>query len=760
MLFHINTLISRLKRSGWPTLLILLLFINNIGISQDTDIKSLSDYFSNYDAGNIQLDKSKRLKTNSNTNWQVDFGPLKGKDIFLYESDLISSNYKVSLASSADHADIHMATPLSGYILGDPTSQVRITISDNGTIYGYIKTGANTYFIEPTSNFVHTSLLKEHVIYQSKDILKKATKICAADQLKNGKEKPVRNTKAGDCHINDLAISLDYSYWQLHNGTQGAIDQSIAVMNMVAGSYEGKFADDVRFEIVEHFVSDCENCDPWDATVNPSDLLDDFTSWGPTGFSMDHDLGQFWTNRNLCYAVDSCGVAGLAWIGSVCGTYRYHILEDFTTSAWQLRVLVAHEIGHNFGANHDADGSGHIMNPSVSSDTESWSSTSVNAINTAIAGFTCFENCLNGSCTEILSVNTGNCSPGTVSTYDLTVEIRHGGGGTAASFDLIVDGQSYNQSWSTSPQTVVITGLEATGTSGITVSISAIDGSDVGCQGSDTYDAPSADCAFSVIENFNDCSMPTGWTKASTNVHSWNGGNPLVQYEWKFDDATRQFANYDDQGNASSPLTIDGTCMALMDDDIINHNLYTGEVTLTSAIYDVAAIDELRLKFDYNFHKFEDGGKGLNNSSFNVEVYNGSSWINVLTDRDDTCEWNDVWTAACTDNVDIDVTAHINSAFRVRFIYSDGNDNKWTGMIALDNIEIVGELVDKGPCNSVALITAPFDNLYVQATDTIRNISTITVDQNLTFSAPNVILNPEFSITTGNVFTVIPEGCE
>ena len=725
-------------------------------------VSPLDLVFTGYELNDIKSNNFKTKGVNPSISLRLD--DKQEVDITFNEVDILADNYKVTLADPSGRS-IHrdeLALPYEGKVKGHPESSVRITLA-NQYAYGYFIFDDEKYYVEPATKYDKSLSPSTMVVYSADQVRKNSPISCAAKiEEEEVKEKGSNLKMAGSCQIAELAIAVDYSYRQLHGGNVEAINQTIAVMNMVAGVYEGSFTDDIRFEIVEHFVSDCPTCDPWSTTTSAQGMLDEFTAWGPTGFSATHDIGQFWTDRDLC-GDNNCSVAGLAWINALCGTYRYHILEDFTSTAWQLRVLVSHEMGHNFGANHDASGSSTIMAPSVSNNTTTWSSTSVNAINGGISGFTCFEECVVGSCTEIISTATSGCTIGNPSTYTLTMEIRHGGGGTSSSFDVIVDGQSYTQSWLTSPQTVVITGLTADGEENNAISIAADDGSDTGCTGSATYDAPAADCAISIKADFNDCALPQGWNKATTNIYSWNGGDPLVQYDWKFDDATRQFANYDDQGNSGSLKTIDGSCMAYMDDDIINHTLYTGEVTLTSATYDVTGVDTLKLIFDYNFHPFEDGGKGANSSSFSVDVYDGSIWKQVLTDDNSTCPWSNVWQSSCNEYVNIDISQYIGSDLSVRFRYTDGDDGKWTGMIALDNIEISGTVeapADNINCPEVIVVNneGEVGDMY-EARDLIMTSGPVNVSLETMFAADETSIEAGFTVEVGTVFTVMNDGC-
>lgn len=52
----------------------------------------------------------------------------------------------------------------------------------------------------------------------------------------------------------------------------------------------------------------------------------------------------------------SGGVIGLAWIGTVCGVYSSGVIESSRTSTQLTIQTLAHEMGHNWGSNHDSAG--------------------------------------------------------------------------------------------------------------------------------------------------------------------------------------------------------------------------------------------------------------------------------------------------------------------------------------------------------------------------------------------------------------------
>ena len=200
--------------------------------------------------------------------------------------------------------------------------------------------------------------------------------------------------------------------------------------------------------------------------------------------------------------------------------------------------------------------------------------------------------------------------------------------------------------------------------------------------------------------------------------------------------------------------------MALMDDDIISSSLYTGEVILTSPLYDMTLYDTVKLAFDYNFHPFEDGGKGNNNSFFEVEVYDGAIWQSVVFDNDSSCPWHNVWQTNCTTSLSIDITAFANENLRVRFVYNDGSDGKWTGMIALDNFQVSGVIAPpSNPCEETVHVGSGMISGLMEASQIILIANPVEASGSTTLSSPATEIHSEFEIPMGIDLTVDNEGC-
>jgi len=125
-------------------------------------------------------------------------------------------------------------------------------------------------------------------------------------------------------------------------------------MNCVNTHFINEFDVNVEFEIATQFVSTSESQDPVSNTTNISTVLTEFTNWSEGApWSDGFNMYQYWTARDL-----SGGTVGLAFQPG-----SHHVLEDFSSGA-SLQALTAHEIGHNFSANHDSSND-NIMFPSV-----------------------------------------------------------------------------------------------------------------------------------------------------------------------------------------------------------------------------------------------------------------------------------------------------------------------------------------------------------------------------------------------------------
>lgn len=331
----------------------------------------------------------------------------------LVSSGLIPESYRLRVDDGQKITELPGPGDIAwkGRVIGSSQSDVRLTVA-NGFIFGSIQRGSDIWFIEPLSDLLPGSAADRYIVYRTADVLPKPHLKCGVTEAQEQKAKENQTGKhpehpenmVGLCKNVDFAIASAYDMFQRYGTVAQVETHNIGVMNSVGTDYDDSFDDEIYFVIATQYVSTTTSSSldvALTATTEAETVLGNFTTWGNAGnFGVTFDEAQLWTTRNICVSSlpsNPCGVIGIAWVGVVCGTSRYHLLEDYTGSnpngtGWELRVLTSHEIGHNFNCNHDANGSNTIMAPSVSN-TAAWSALSTIDLNAFLPTISCLAIC-------------------------------------------------------------------------------------------------------------------------------------------------------------------------------------------------------------------------------------------------------------------------------------------------------------------------------------------------------------------------------
>lgn len=163
------------------------------------------------------------------------------------------------------------------------------------------------------------------------------------------------------------------------NGSDSAANSKIlSIINTAETIYENQLS--LGFSVIKQTVLPSGT---FTSTLDPTGLLNEFTSYENHYDNSDKDSAHLFTGRNL-----SGSTIGLAYLSVMC------LAPSFTYGLTQVKnnealagLTFAHETGHNLGASHD-DINPSLMSSSISPSRNSFSNLSLSQINSHISNYT------------------------------------------------------------------------------------------------------------------------------------------------------------------------------------------------------------------------------------------------------------------------------------------------------------------------------------------------------------------------------------
>ena len=332
------------------TLLTLTLLLQIV--HAQTPSQKLESIFSDYEL--VQLDPEA-------INRQVrDFGePLELQfdgTTFVFDldpRDLRSPRYRAE-ATGADglrrHVQPSPVHTFRGRVVGQEHIQGRFTITDD-SFDGVIFTPGDWRYIEPARNYLSDSEKNSMVVYKHSDIQHDQEFSCGvASSLHHRLKRGVGNVKnqvemdTTTYYTSEIATEADYEYVQALGGAQEANSEILSILNKVEGVYEEQLR--LSLEVVYQHAWTTE-LDPYTST-EAGGLLDEFKEhWNANFFSEGYEVAHLWSAKT------ELGSSGIAWVGTVCrNRFLSYGLSTIRSTKEADFNLAAHEIGHNFGADH------------------------------------------------------------------------------------------------------------------------------------------------------------------------------------------------------------------------------------------------------------------------------------------------------------------------------------------------------------------------------------------------------------------------
>ena len=301
------------------------------------------------------------------------------------------------LASMPANAAFAGVYAYRGQLANNPDSWVRIVMFE-GMPRGLIWDGETMFAIEaPGDSAVE---ITSPVIYRLADLnIAPGTMSCGATSLAgNGAEAFVAMEKelgaaapqaAGAVEEITMGVLTD----ALFTNAMGGDAAAAAAVTARFSNIDGWFSEQVGIQINVQRIDTFDGAtDPFSSTLDTRTLLDELSAYREqTPEQTNLGLTHLYTGRDFTGTT-----VGIAWRGALCNDYFSAALSEGNSGPTTDALISAHEIGHNFGAEHDGvagtscpdEPQTFIMSPSVTPN-EQFSACSIGVMQTEIAGAAC-----------------------------------------------------------------------------------------------------------------------------------------------------------------------------------------------------------------------------------------------------------------------------------------------------------------------------------------------------------------------------------
>lgn len=325
------------------------------------DVKSLHDFVRKHPEQSVFT-----LQIGNQLKWVID----------LQENELRSPDFREEQTGENGTISIPRGECITykGFANGTFSGETRLNIEEH-RISGVIFNKEQNIYIESIRNYDRSLSFDKFIVYASGDVIPSGG-TCGGGTIADAIESA--NIKADStiviyptptCRKIEVAAELDYEAYNSGYGNSDVVSN----LNLVQAIYANTWAADLTLVYSHSWTTVNDPYTSFDACQVAGSRLDQFKNyWNANYASVERDIAILYTD--IVYNGVIIGCANKGVFGNGNASDDYGTWEWFSNTS-KLCVLAAHEIGHIFGASHDANGcngNGNIMCPVI--DDVSWSS--------------------------------------------------------------------------------------------------------------------------------------------------------------------------------------------------------------------------------------------------------------------------------------------------------------------------------------------------------------------------------------------------
>ncbi|XP_073684708.1 disintegrin and metalloproteinase domain-containing protein 9 [Garra rufa] len=241
-----------------------------------------------------------------------------------------------------------------GHVEGYEDSLVALSTCEG--LRGVILIGNNSYGLEP---ILH-SKANEHLLFLLKDSQSEPFVCGVANETSSSEEHShdadmsmlLRKKRSlPQTKYVELVLVVDNLRFVSKNKDRTAVRNEMIQLANLLDTYYKEI--NIRIALIGVTIFEQEN--PFSVDGSPGEVLKNFVQWRKTELlpKLRHDVGQLVVGRKGSYD----GVLGMAFVGTVCSANNGGGINVFSNNDLQsFSTVIAHELGHNLGMNHDVSG--------------------------------------------------------------------------------------------------------------------------------------------------------------------------------------------------------------------------------------------------------------------------------------------------------------------------------------------------------------------------------------------------------------------